>query len=247
RGQLLRDGARVVLAGKPNAGKSSLFNRLLGHERAIVAEEPGTTRDALESLVEIAGLPLTVIDTAGLRAAAGEIERLGIVRTEREITQAALVVVCVPGSEPWGERDDAVWHVVCDTRPLIALTKSDLPAVLTPDSLRERTGCEVISTSSVTGEGIESLVAAIGRRLLEGGDEAEEAGDPLITSERHLEALRHALNALGSALRSLTDPPALELVAADLRASLTPLDQILGLELGDEVLDRIFARFCIGK
>jgi tRNA modification GTPase len=101
RGQLLRHGARVVLVGKPNAGKSSLFNRLLGQDRAIVTPEPGTTRDTLESLIDVEGLPLTVIDTAGIRQAASEIEHLGIVRTEREIADASVVLMCVPVDEPW--------------------------------------------------------------------------------------------------------------------------------------------------
>lgn len=248
RGHLLRMGARVVLVGKPNAGKSSLFNRLLGQERAIVTPEPGTTRDSLDSLIEIAGLPLTVVDTAGLRAAVSEVERLGVERTEREIGRATQIVVCVPCDEPWGEADELVWRIAGRAHPVVALTKCDLPRRLTPEALAARLDVEaIVETSAVTGEGIEALIERVGARLLDGFEAEEAAGDPLVTSERHIAALRAAAEALGRARQATGQAPALELIAADLRAALAQVDQILGLEVSDEILDRIFSRFCIGK
>ncbi len=248
RGRLLREGVRAVIVGKPNAGKSSLFNSLLSQERAIVAAEPGTTRDSLESLVELNGLPLTLVDTAGFRAAVSEIERLGVKRTETEVAAAALVIFCVPADEPLAEDDEQIWHLVADTRPLVIMTKCDLQPRHTPDEIGQRLGgVEVLETSAVTGEGIETLDERIGQRLFGDVGDERESGDPLVSSQRHLEALRRAAHALTDAIQGLATPPQIEVVAADFHAALDQINLILGLEVGDEILDRIFERFCIGK
>ncbi len=248
RGRLLREGARAVLVGKPNAGKSSLFNRLVGDDRAIVTAHPGTTRDSLEALIEVEGLPLVVVDTAGVREAAGEIERLGVDRTERAMRQASAVLVCVPADEPWAPEDDQVWEMAEALTPLVTLTKCDLRAVTTPDALRDRLGVDgVHCTSAATGEGIEDLVRILGRQFFE-GTQTEEGADPLVSNERHLEALRRAEEGLVAAAETLSRPAGeLELGASDLRRALSEIDLILGLDIGDDVLDRIFSRFCIGK
>jgi tRNA modification GTPase len=248
RGHLLAEGARVAIIGKPNAGKSALFNRLVGQERAIVTATPGTTRDSLESLAEAAGLPLLFVDTAGVREAADEIERIGIERTQDQIHQANQIIVCIPADEPISREDERVWSMAKGLDPLVVLTKCDLKAALTPPEVGERLGVKaILETSSVTGKGLEKLVQTIGRRLLAGVG-SETNVDPLVAGERHLECLRSARDSLAGAAESLDSAaPRLEVIASDLRAGLAPLDEILGLEIGDAVLDRIFARFCIGK
>ncbi|MBN1477481.1 tRNA uridine-5-carboxymethylaminomethyl(34) synthesis GTPase MnmE [Candidatus Sumerlaeota bacterium] len=248
RGRLLAEGARIVLVGKPNAGKSSLFNSLLDDDRAIVTPEPGTTRDSLEAMIEADGLPMNLVDTAGLRAVESEVERLGVVRAESEIRRASLIVLCVPVDEPWGRKDEQVWQLVGERDPIVALTKCDLNPTLDPAKVTERTGCEKMHrTSALTHEGLEELIAECSLRLTEEAEDDQEQADPLVSTERHLDELRHALNLLAGAVRALADPPALELAAADLRAATGHVDGVLGLEIGEEVLDRIFDRFCIGK
>jgi tRNA modification GTPase len=248
RGRLLAEGARVVLVGKPNAGKSSLFNSLLDDERAIVTPEPGTTRDTLESLLEIDGLPMNLVDTAGLRDVEGEVEHLGVVRAESEIRRASLIVLCIPIDETWCREDEQVWQLVGEMNPIVALTKCDLNPLLNPETVIKHTGCEKMHrTSALMCEGLEELIAECSQRLAHETGESQELTDPLVSTERHLDELRHALNLLAGAVRALGDPPALELAAADLRAATGHLDGVLGLEIGEEVLDRIFDRFCIGK
>jgi tRNA modification GTPase len=242
-GRLLREGARVVLAGRPNVGKSSLLNALLQEERAIVSPIPGTTRDTVEEELEIRGFPVRLIDTAGLRAeGAGPIEEEGLRRARRAIEQADLTLVILDGSAGITPEDLTVWNETDGVRRLV-VNKIDLSQALSPDAYRERFGCEPLFASAKTGEGVEEVKREIGRAL---GGEMQEAAAYLI-GVRHREALERAQGHLETARHALGKGYSLELVALDVRGAVDALGEILGEKVTEEVLDQIFQNFCIGK
>ncbi len=241
-GERLREGALVVIAGPPNAGKSSLFNALLGTERAIVTEVPGTTRDAIEAHAVIEGLPFRLVDTAGLRDSADRVERLGIEVSRKYLAAADLVLFCAAAGEgaPDLSAPDALPAPVA--APVIRVrTKADLadgPRCAEPDG--------PLAVSVVTGEGLAALrrrlaEAAFGRLLALGEVE------PVVTRARHRTALARALaeiEAFRDARAAGADAAA---AATHLRAAVSALDDLIGVITPDEVLDRVFAAFCIGK
>lgn len=224
RGRALRDGARVVLAGAPNAGKSSLFNALLGEARAIVDEEPGTTRDVVEARFELDGIPVTLVDTAGLRDGAGRIEQQGIERARRELERADLVLWVTDPTNPTAPEVDGA---------LVVASKADLHSFDGP-----------LAVSAVTGAGLPALRNELMVRL---AGEAPEAGaEVIVTNGRHAELLRQAAAGFERVSSAASMLP-LELVAYDLRDAVGALERILGRGVDDSLLDQIFARFCIGK
>jgi tRNA modification GTPase len=232
-GERLREGALLVIAGPPNAGKSSLFNALLGSERAIVTEIPGTTRDAIEAHAVIEGFPFRIVDTAGLRDADERIERLGIEVSKRYLGAADLVLFCEEQDDP--NRDEFLRAV---TSPVVVVrTKADRP------SGRPGVGPSV---SVVTGQGLAELRRQLAEvafgRLLALGDV-----EPVVTRARHRAALQHAVEELDgfwSAREAGVDAAA---AATHLRAAVQSLDDLIGAVTPEDVLDRVFAAFCVGK
>jgi len=232
-GERLREGALLVIAGRPNAGKSSLFNALLGSERAIVTEIPGTTRDAIEAHAVIEGFPFRLVDTAGLRESEERIERLGIEISKRYLETADLVLFCRDSE------DDALPDV--GTTPVVeVVTKSDLPD--------RPSGRQAVSpsVSVVTGTGLAELRRRLAEvafgRLLALGDV-----EPVVTRARHRAALERAVLELDSfwgARESGVDAAA---AATHLRAAVTALDDLIGAVTPEDILDRVFAAFCVGK
>ncbi len=235
QGSLLRTGLHVVLAGQPNVGKSSLLNRLAGEERAIVTAVPGTTRDTVREPIQIGGVPLLVVDTAGLRDTGDEIERLGIERAWREIERADLVLLVV---------DARVGVTPADTA-VAAKLPARLPRVVVHNKI-DLTGRapgadgEHVYLSALTGEGIDALRGTL---LRIAGMEAREE-DLFIARERHLDALRRARERLGAAAEAERRP---ELFAEELRLAHRALQTITGEFTADDLLGEIFGRFCIGK
>lgn len=233
KGRLVREGARVVLAGPPNAGKSSLFNAMLGHERAIVTPHPGTTRDTIECTVDIGGVPVTLVDTAGVRDAHDEIEQIGIRRTAEAVANADLVLRVADATAIDANPDP----VPPPTRSLLILNKCDLVAVrhaLPPDA---------IAVSARTGTGLDALEEAVRVALIG----AASPDDVALATERHAHCVRAAADALSRAHGGLAAGIGGELVMVDLREAILSLGDILGLRLDEEVLDRVFSRFCLGK
>jgi tRNA modification GTPase len=242
-GRLLREGATVVIAGRPNAGKSSLLNALLGRERAIVSAVPGTTRDTVEEEIQIRGVPVRLIDTAGLRQGAQDpVEVEGLRRTRGALERADLTIVVVDGSNSITPLDLQAWS---ESRPprILAVSKSDLPPAVPPTAYQERFGVEPLLTSALRGEGVERLRMEIGLKL--GRDAEPEA--ILMASPRYQEALARAERQLQRGRRGLGEGLPSEFVAIDVREALTSLGEILGETVTDEVLDQIFREFCIGK
>jgi tRNA modification GTPase len=242
-GELLREGALTVLAGRPNSGKSSLFNALLGTERAIVTDVPGTTRDALESSVSIDGYPFRLVDTAGLRETVDTVEGMGIEVARRYLAAADLVLFCVePGREM--EADEAAFVADVDpTHLVIVRTKSDRRGGAPVDPWD---AAPAVSVSALTGDGLRELRQALLARAF-GGILGEPGEAPLVTRERHARALRTARDEVRDFLAALDDEVPMEFAATHLRAGAGALEDLVGAVSVDDVLDRVFGSFCVGK
>ncbi|HEX8177340.1 MAG TPA: tRNA uridine-5-carboxymethylaminomethyl(34) synthesis GTPase MnmE [Pyrinomonadaceae bacterium] len=240
-GHLLKDGLKVTLAGRPNVGKSSVFNNLLSSERAIVTDVPGTTRDSLSEVISIEGVPVLLIDTAGMRATEDKIENLGVERTRRAIADADLILVVLDGSQPLTAEDKEVLAEVGHLRHLVALNKSDLESFRVNGLLID---APVIPVSAKTGAGLDLLRAAILKPFADGGSEYSGL---LITDARHYDLLRRTQNALETSAHLLEQHVSEELVLTGLYDALRFLGQITGETTTEDVLSQIFATFCIGK
>jgi tRNA modification GTPase len=234
-GRAARDGARLALVGRPNAGKSSLLNALLGYERSIVSDLPGTTRDYLEAPLELGRVSVTAIDTAGLRDADDAIEASGVRAAERLAAGADVVVALVDASHPVGPAERALVERIAGPRTLWVASKVDLPRAWHGDEL----GVAALAVSARTGEGLEALRRALEATLV--GDAA--AGEVWVASERHADALRAARGALE---RARTAPD--DLRGLDLETALRALAAITGRgDVTEETLAEVFATFCVGK
>jgi tRNA modification GTPase len=238
-GERLREGALLVIAGRPNAGKSSLFNALLGTARAIVTEIPGTTRDAIEAHAVIEGFPFRIVDTAGLRDSGERIEQLGIEVSKKYLAAADLVLFCEERDEGRGTGDVDSFIAAC-TAPFVRVrTKADLVPVLHPSS-------PVPFVSVVTGEGLPALRRQLAEvafgRLLALGDV-----EPVVTRARHRAALERALAELDAFWSARTGGVDAAATATHLRAAVLALDELIGAVTPEDVLDRVFAAFCVGK
>jgi tRNA modification GTPase len=242
-GRLLRDGARVVIAGRPNVGKSSLLNRLLKEDRAIVTAVPGTTRDVIEEAIDLDGVLIHLVDTAGIRDTEDPVEHEGIKRSRLAQEQADLRVIVIDGSLPLTTDDRRLLDQAVDAKHVIVMNKSDLPARISPASLRPGSAC--IALSAKTGEGIDDLRAAIRSRLVGSGPETTDG--VLVTNVRHQTALARAHESLVQAAASIKEGMAAELVVVDIRGAADALGEITGAITTDEILTRIFSTFCIGK
>ncbi len=242
-GRLLREGARVVIVGRPNVGKSSILNRLLREERAIVTPIPGTTRDVIEESVDLEGVAVHLVDTAGIRETEDVIEREGIKRSRSAQQEADLQVIVVDGSLALTEDDLVLIGRAIVEKHVIVFNKSDLPRQVSQSSLDPGVVC--VSVSAKTGAGIDGLRAAIRSQLIGAGGETSES--VMIMNARHQTALDRAAEALQEATGSIGAGMATELVALDLRTAADALGEITGAITTDEILERIFSEFCIGK
>jgi tRNA modification GTPase len=241
-GRVLREGVRTVIVGKPNVGKSSLLNALLGEERAIVSASPGTTRDTIEEIASIGGVPLRIVDTAGIREHADQVEEEGIRRTHEQLRLAELVLLVLDASRRL-EPSDRELIGLCKERPLIVvLNKADLGAFVDAAAMRDFTTARV---SLKTGRGVEELKKTIAGHVLQG--KAGAGFHEAAINARHQEALLRSVAALGRATAAFQQRASLEIVAADLREAMQALGEVTGRTVTEDVLDRVFAKFCVGK
>ena len=236
-GRRTLEGVRVAIAGAPNAGKSSLLNALLDHDRAIVTDIPGTTRDTLTEAVQIGGVAMLLTDTAGLRDAADAIERIGVERAREAIERADVLLLCVDASEPLPL--EAARHLD-DPRALLVLNKSDLPSVLTPDAFAGRPSLRCLLLSTHTGEGMDTLRAALHEKA-----EVASPEEALLTHESDVASATRAYDALIRSQDAL-DGLSLDCAALDLQDALDALREITGTR-EEALLDRVFSTFCLGK
>lgn len=237
RSHVLREGALVVIAGRPNAGKSSLLNALIGRPRAIVTPYAGTTRDLIEEQCVIDGVPIRLMDTAGLHEADDPVELMGIERAWNAIKGADLILLAFDGAQAWSGADDALVQRTSDLARLAVLCKSDLPQLIGADDLARRTGLNVCPVSADSGAGLSGLRAMIAELL------APDMESACITNQRHIQAV----SAAGRSVESALDAPDAECAATDIRLALHELRSITGSEPDAAVIDRIFSRFCVGK
>ena len=244
-GALLRDGIRTVIVGEPNAGKSSLLNRLVGHERAIVSAEPGTTRDFIEERVQAGPHWLRLIDTAGLNPQPGPIERLGIDKTMENVATADLVLLVFDVTRPTPPLPDALSALLRPESTLVVLNKSDLLSPGAGPIAPSPAGFATLAVSALTGMGIDALLDAIVNRA---ESYRQDTGEDLIAiNARHAAALDRVQSGLAGALAKLDDGGPAELLASDLRDTLEALGEIIGKVDHERMLDHLFASFCIGK
>jgi tRNA modification GTPase len=239
RGQIIRDGALVVLAGPPNAGKSSLFNALLGQERAIVTEIAGTTRDAIEHPCLIGQWPVRLVDTAGLRSSDDLVERLGIEVSERYVKDADVGIVCSDGRNGAGRYMEAIVRSLGAAETLFVETKVDLRE-------GEQLGEHTLRVSATTGAGLEELKAAIAR-MLDTRYGRVDYENPVITHARHEAALKRAADEVTLFAQAMEKNATPTIAAVHLRAAVVALEEIIGAVSVDDLLDEVFSRFCIGK
>ncbi|HOA83424.1 MAG TPA: tRNA uridine-5-carboxymethylaminomethyl(34) synthesis GTPase MnmE [Thermodesulfovibrio thiophilus] len=243
KGKIYREGLTTAIVGKPNVGKSSLLNALLMQERAIVTEIPGTTRDIIEEYVNINGMPLKIVDTAGIRQAHDIVEAEGIKRTMKAVEQAELILLILDSSRPIDCLDEEIISKIINKRVIVVINKKDIKSkeFKLPDSLKDKPALEI---SALMSEGINELKELIFKTTMTGRYTQEGL---LITKLRHKVALEDTLNALNNALESFKRKEPLEITAMFLREGLSFLGQIVGVVTTEEILDLIFSEFCIGK
>jgi len=241
RGRIVHDGLTLAIVGRPNAGKSSLFNRLVERDRAIVTATPGTTRDLVTERISLGGIPLELVDTAGLREGLEEAELLGIARSREALADAALVLVVLDATETLNDEEQRLLKAVQGRSALVIVNKSDLAAEGVPAA--DLSGFPVLRTSALTGEGIPALRERI--LALATGGAASEPG--MLTSLRHQQAIVTALSALKDAALANDSAIPHEMILLDLYRALWALDSLTGQTTSDDILNLIFSTFCIGK
>lgn len=242
-GKILREGLETAIIGKPNVGKSSLLNFFAKTERAIVTDIPGTTRDSIEEFVNVGGIPLKIIDTAGIRASGDVVEQIGIDRARDCAKRAELILALFDGSRPLDSEDDEIFKLLTDRNALILLTKLDLPPVTTAEQIAKKMpAAQVIELSLKSGAGVDELLSAIGNRV--GKIDFEMS---FVRDEREADLLRRAVNHLREAQATISQNIGVDFVSIDLRAALECLSELTGESVGEDVLNEIFSKFCIGK
>lgn len=244
-GRKLRDGIRLVIVGRPNVGKSSLLNELLQEERAIVTSIPGTTRDIIEAPFQLRGVPIRLIDTAGLRETENVIEQIGITKTEESIAQADLILLVLDGSQPLTAEDKQVIVKIKGCQVLVIINKTDLPQVLKKEDLSEFVPDRIIELSLLTKNGLNAVEELI-IKLVGLGDISPD-DRPLLSRIRHKQSLEQAIAALADFISGLADGRSEDLLAVDLRSTLNSLGVITGKNVSNEIIHGIFRQFCIGK
>ena len=236
-GKIVHEGLTLAIVGRPNVGKSSLFNRLVERERAIVTATPGTTRDLVTETVSLGGIPVKLVDTAGIRRALNEAESIGIQKSMEALADADLVLVVLDASQPHTAEDNRLLDQIKNRAAIVVENKSDLR--------RSPARPHAISTSALSGAGIPELRAAILRHVT--GDAAPAAESGFLTNARHQALVRDSLTALAAAQSAVHTRVPHEMLLLDLYSALRPLDEITGATTSDDILNLIFSRFCIGK
>ena len=243
RGELLRSGLRVAIVGRPNVGKSSLLNAWSRSDRAIVTDLPGTTRDVVESQLVVGGIPIQVLDTAGIRETENEVEKIGVERSLRAVSNADLVLFTIDSSDGWTPEDGEIYQKIADFPLILVVNKTDLATV---DSGQYPSEIEkIVSTAAALNQGIDSLERAILESVQTGEVSAQDTD--IAINQRQAAALTRTKLALQQVQETINNQLPLDFWTIDLRSAIQALGEITGEEVTESVLDRIFSRFCIGK
>ena len=244
-GKMIQEGIRTVILGKPNAGKSSLLNFLVGEDRAIVTEIAGTTRDTLEEYISLHGISLRIIDTAGIRETEDVVEKIGVEKARQMAEKADLILYVVDSSQPLDENDQEIMELLRGRKSIVIYNKTDLASAVDMGSLREKTGSQVIPVSVVEETGIEDLEKSIREMFFQG--EISFDDEVYITNARHKTALEEAEKSLEMVTESIEAGMPEDFFSIDLMGAYEALGRILGESLGEDLVNEIFSKFCVGK
>ncbi|WP_125154226.1 tRNA uridine-5-carboxymethylaminomethyl(34) synthesis GTPase MnmE [Clostridium rectalis] len=243
-GKILREGLNVVIVGKPNVGKSSLLNALLKEKRAIVTEIPGTTRDVIEEYINLDGVPIKIVDTAGIRETKDIVEKIGVEKSREKINEADLIIFMIDSSRKLDSEDYEIINYIKNNKYVVLLNKNDLNKEVNLDNLTELNSNYIIETSAKTGKGLEKLKNCIKELFFDG---EVKSGELMITNTRHKEALIRAKESCNSALNTLNNTLAIDLASIDIRNAWIKLGEITGDTIEEDIIDKIFSEFCLGK
>lgn len=243
-GKILREGLSTVIVGKPNVGKSSLLNALTMENRAIVTDIPGTTRDVIEEFISIDGVPIRIIDTAGIRETEDVVEKIGVERSKEKIEEADLVILMLDSSKVLDEEDLEIIHYIKDKKYIVLFNKVDLKSEININQIKDINSEYIIPISIVKGEGLDNVKRVIKELFFRGDIKAQ---DILITNSRHKEVLYRAQESLLSAKNALKNTFAIDLASIDIRNAWSSLGEINGDTLEEDLIDKIFSEFCLGK
>lgn len=247
QGKVLRDGLNTAIVGRPNVGKSSLLNRLLHEEKAIVTDVPGTTRDVLDEYVNVAGVPLHLIDTAGIRETEDKVEKIGVDRSRAAIKKADLVLLVLNSSEPLTDEDRQLLDLTRDSKRVILLNKTDLPMKLDIEKIKAEYGnSDMIKTSAMAENGTKTLEDTISQMFFTKGI-ASTQNSVMVTNARHISLLQQALDSVQTVIDGIGAGLPVDIVQIDLQSAWDDLGAITGDSYDDELMDQLFDQFCIGK
>jgi len=244
-GKIIKEGIRTVILGKPNAGKSTLMNVLVGEERAIVTDIPGTTRDTLEELIQVKGIVLRIIDTAGIRHTKDVVEKIGVERAKTEAESADFIIYVADASRELDENDEAVISLIQEKKAVVLLNKSDLSMKVTKEELEEKTGKQVFLISAKEETGMDAFAGAVEKMFYSGLIDKKE--EVFITNLRHKQALLEAKESLTKVLESLALDMPEDFYSIDLMNAYQMLGEIIGEAVDEDLVDTIFKEFCMGK
>lgn len=245
-GRILKDGIKIAIIGKPNVGKSSLMNRLLMENRAIVTDIPGTTRDVIQENMMIRNIPVILIDTAGIRETDDKIEKIGIEKSKETFNDADLILFLLNSGDVITDEDYNIMNRVATKNVLVLLNKSDMDRKIETDRIKEILGDKTfLDTSMETGQGVEELKDIIEKMVYKGN--LKQDNSLVVTNARHLNLLRDASAFLEDSLKSVESNQPLEFIEIDVKNTYDDLGAILGEEVGDDILNEVFSRFCLGK
>ncbi len=244
-GKIIKEGIRTVILGKPNAGKSTLLNALVGEERAIVTDIPGTTRDTLEELIQVKGIVLRIIDTAGIRETKDTVEKIGVEKAKAAAEDADFVIYVADASRELDENDAAVIAMIREKKAVVLLNKSDLNRILTKEELEEKTEKQVFLISAKEEQGMEAFAEAVEKMFYQGLIDKKE--EVFITNLRHKEALTEAKASLEKVMESLELQMPEDFYSIDLMNAYQALGEIIGEAVDEDLVNTIFKEFCMGK
>lgn len=246
QGKIMREGLATALVGRPNVGKSSLLNHLLHEDKAIVTDVAGTTRDVIEEYVNVSGVPLKLIDTAGIRETDDKVEKIGVERSKKAIEQSDLVLLVLNAAESLTKEDLELIRLTNDKKRIIILNKTDLEERLDRKELAKISGnAPVYATSILKNEGVEALEEAISKLFFNGIENSQST--VMVTNARHIALLKKAQNSLDSVLEGISSGMPVDLVQIDMTEAWNLLGEITGESYEDELLDQLFSQFCLGK
>lgn len=244
-GKMLKEGINTVIVGKPNAGKSSLLNRLIGEDKAIVTEIAGTTRDVLEETIFLNGITLNMIDTAGIRSTEDVVEKIGVERARKYAKNADLIIYVVDSSVPLDENDDDIIEMISDSNVIILLNKTDLVPVVTEESLKKKIDRPIISISAKENIGIQVFEETMKDMFFHGRINFND--EIFITNVRQKEAISKANESLKMVLQSIHDGMPEDFYSIDLMSAYSSLGEVIGVEVSEDLVNKIFSEFCMGK